>query len=250
MSSENLWGTGGQESPASVVSSTMYESTRVALLSDVLVRARMGTLEADWRTRLTVDQQQTYEPYHDAVELAAQAVLTPEPALWEPGVAGHWRQALDAWYCASLMTLNDGFDLRQQTAGRARRVKVSALVKMYALPLLDDEKRQSLLDKFLASEPLSDFAAANAPAIEVRDRDRLHAWYRASLAVGGQSNDWVSWYRGRIAGWPNREMAARVAANLEEEQFRAEMESPLPEYWQPVPGRRDGHHRDGDTPRG
>ncbi len=233
MSSENHWATGGHESPSSVVSSTLYESNRIALLTDVLVRARMGTLEVDWRERVTVEQQHTYEPYHDAVELAAQAILTPEPALWEPGVAGNWRQALDAWYCASLTALNDGLDLRQQTAGQARRVRVNSLVKMYALPLLDDEKRQALLDKFLAAEPLSDFAAATAPGIEVRDRDHLHAWYRASLAVGGQPNDWVGWYRGRIAGWHNHEMAARAAANLEQDAFRAEMESPLPDYWQP-----------------
>ncbi len=234
MTSENLWGAGGHESPSSVVSSTLYESNRVALLGDVLVRARMGTLEVDWRERVTVEQKQTYEPYHDAIELAAQAVVTPEPALWEPGVAAHWRPALDAWYCASLTVLNDALDLRQQTAGRARRVRVDALVKMYALPLLDDEQRQSLLDKFLAAEPMSDFAAANSPGIEVRDRDHLHAWYRASLAVGGQPNDWVGWYRGRIAGWHNHELAARAAANLENDEFRAEMESPLPEYWQPA----------------
>lgn len=233
MSSENLWAAGGHESPSSVVSSTMYESTRVALLSDVLVRARKGTLEVDWRERVTVEPQQTYEPYQDAVELAVQALVTPEPALWEPGVAGHWRQALDAWYCASLTALNDDLDVRQQTAGRARRVRVDSMVKLYGIPLLDDDKRQALLDKFLAAEPLSDFAAANSPGIEVRDRDHLHAWYRASLTAGGQQNDWVGWYRGRIAGWHNHEMAARAAAILENDAFRAEMESPLPEYWQP-----------------
>jgi hypothetical protein len=210
----------------------MYESTRVALLTDALTRARMGTLDADWRERVTIPQPQNYEPYQDAMELAVQALRTPEPALWEPGVARHWRQALDAWYCASLKALSDGLDLRAQTAGRARRVRVDALVKVYALPMLTDNKRQALLDKFLAAEPLCDFAAAMSPGVEVRDRDRLHAWYRASLDVGGQSNDWVRWYRERITQWQNRELAARAIAELELAQFHAEMRAPLPEYWQ------------------
>jgi len=214
----------------------MFEAERIALLSDVLRKARLGTLDVDWRQRIAVPHRHQYQPYQDAYDLAVLAVLASEPAQWEPGVAGNWRQALDAWYCDSLINLNDSFDLQHDLRKASRRARINSLVSVHRLPVFTADQRQAQADIRLAADRNADFAAATSLGVEVRNRDLSHAWYRASLAAGGEANDWVGWYRTRVADWMDRDIAAVAVAALDDHGFRQELESPLPDYWKPATG--------------
>lgn len=213
------------------LTSALFESARITLLGDALFRARTGSLEPDWRDRVVISGRASYQPYQDAMDVAVRTVLMSDRAGWEPGVAGDWRKALDAWYCACLVNLNDALDMQLEQHKSSRRARFKVLTSAHQWTLLTADQRQSHVDSLLSLDPTVDRAAATSAGVEVRDRDRLHAWYRASLGVGGEANDWMSWYRQRIAGWVNREVAAIAVAELDKPEFREQMEAPLPDYW-------------------
>lgn len=225
------WVNSDKDRVQSRLTSLMFESARIGLLSDALARARTGSLEPDWRGRIVISGRPSYQPYQDAMDVAVQTVLMSDRAGWEPGVAGDWRKALDAWYCACLVNLNDALDVQLEQRKSSRRARFGSLISAHQLTLLTADQRQAHVDSLLSYDPTFDSAAATSIGAEVRDRDRLHAWYRASLAVGGDANDWMGWYRRRIAGWVNREVAAVAEAELDKPEFREQMEAPLPGYW-------------------
>lgn len=232
------WAKRDHDPVQSQLTSLMFESVRIGLLGDALARARTGSLEPDWRERIVVSWRQSYQPYQDALDVAVQTVLVAERAEWEPGVAGDWRKALDAWYCACLVNMNDALDLQLEQRKSSRRVRFQSQISAYKLRVLTAEQRKSHVDSLLSCDAKFDFAAATSLGAEVRDRDRLHAWYGASLVAGGEANDWMGWYRSRIAGWRDRDVAAVAEAELAKPDFREQMESPLPSYWRVVAPQR------------
>lgn len=219
------------EGAQSRLSSLTFEAARVGLLSEALIKARTGSLTPDWRDHIAISRPPVGQPYQDAMDIAVQAILMTDRADWEPGVAGDWRKALNAWYFACLVNKNDALDVQLEQRKSSRRTRTQSLILAHRATLLPADQRQSHVDSVLSHDAKFDSAAAIALSAEVRDRDRLHAWYRASLVAGGDVNDWMSWYRRRIADWGNRDFAAIAEAELDTPEFREQMEAPLPDYW-------------------
>jgi hypothetical protein len=183
------------------LSSLTFEAARVGLLTEALVKARTGSLTPDWRDHITISRRPVGQPYQDAMDIAVRTVLIADRADWEPGVAGDWRKALNAWYFACLVNMNDAIDVQLEQRRSTRRTRTQSLILAHQATLLPADQRQSHVESILSHDAKFDSAAATSLGAEVRDRDRLHAWYRASLVVGGDANDWMDWYRCRVANW-------------------------------------------------
>lgn len=216
----------------SQLTSLTFEAARVGLLSEALFKARTGSLTPDWRDHIAIARRPVGQQYQDAMDIAVRTVLMADCADWEPGVAGDWRKALNAWYFACLVNMNDAIDVQLEQRKSSRRTRTQSLILAHRATLLPADQRQSHVDSILSHDAKLDSAAATSLSAEVRDRDRLHAWYRASLVAGGDANDWMSWYRRRVANWGNREFAAIAEAELDTPEYREQMEAPLPDYWQ------------------
>lgn len=217
--------------------STQVEVTRYRLWSHVLTAARAGTLAPNWRDTLTVeavlysDEGGRRPPaaaastgHCDAEDLALYEVATSPVADWEPHAArGDWRRALDAWYRASLERF-DAYEDAQDRNWAELRDGISP--QLLRTPILGAALRKpSPLDPFMSTF----------------HRDNLGALYRAGLAAGGETNDWIGWYRSRVAQWDttgdqqnNAGLKQAVLASLTDPQSIIEqcneMEK-LPDYW-------------------
>jgi hypothetical protein len=96
----------------------------ISTMRAVLDHARGGDLDPGWRDTLAPPTT----PVATDVEHAEQAVndlRTLSVAAWEPGAAGDWRTALDAWYLARRELIDTAADLNaagqhEQRAGLRR----------------------------------------------------------------------------------------------------------------------------------
>ncbi|WP_084020273.1 hypothetical protein [Mycobacterium avium] len=213
--------------------SAQFAYARYCLLSRLLAAARAGTLDPGWRERLTVDvihereigggpewveffEQVTGRSYveekakdNDAEVLAVHEIVSDPVADWEPYVTnGDWRRALDAWYAAAIELRDYDEDAqlrhRKAIADRLRRTELEKLRSK--LKAASDEFWADHYAKQLnkAEARLLKYVEPHSPSDELYSRilrDELAASYRAGLAAGGETNDWLGWYRTRAARW-------------------------------------------------
>ena len=160
---------------------------RWGLLGSVLRAAREGTLTPDWRGGLDAavaerNRQAAFEADADVAALVVHELSTMSPQPWEPYVAGgDWRAALAAWYRDSLQLHQ--WQWEQQAAEREWRPRW----------LRGSDERHVERERVK----------------HARSRDALEASYRAGLAAGGETEDWIGWYRRRITEtWDRRTAVA------------------------------------------
>lgn len=191
----------------------------------VLMKARAGVLETDWRTTLSPEAHYAAgfprppDPaLLDADALALYEVATAPPSAWEPNAAGgNWRRALTAWRDAAQDLQRHQFRTKRWLSDMTH----SAV----------DQPRAARLDAVL----------------EARALDAIGASYRAGLAAGGDAEDWRGWYRTRIEeSWSSAHdsdyklyhSVARVLAQIDGAQpfvtggDLMTIQEHLPEYWQ------------------
>ncbi|MBU8834476.1 hypothetical protein [Mycolicibacterium goodii] len=222
--------------------SNTVEVARYRFWFHALNAARAGTLTPNWRDTLTVDvlYEMTGSPggrppaaavsigQCDAEDLALYEVVTSPVADWEPYAAGgDWRRALDAWYHESIRRL-DAYEAAQNRHWAELREGMSAqMLRLHPATTVMGAalRKPSPIDEFMSTF----------------QRDRLGALYRAGLAAGGETNDWIGWYRNRAAQWDvtgdaqkHAGMKQAILTDLTEPQSiteqRAAMEK-LPDYW-------------------
>jgi len=203
------------------VTSVTYATARISLIGNVLRSARTGELSENWREALEPPQNAgaTHQMYWDAQALAIQDVRELPRSDWEPYAASTWRQALDAWFLASWSNLDALLDVKADTRVSGRHVRLGTVAMLYRQGL------HSQIDTLFDQQPTLDRTALLELETEIRDRDLLGACYRAGLAAGGESVDWVSWYRACIGRWRNEDLAARALAELEDRAYRAKLEA-------------------------
>lgn len=220
------------------VTTVSYSAKRLGGMAIALWRAREGTLEPDWRERLEPEHANSplvHEMYRDADELAVADLREMPPAAWEPFEGKDWREALEAWYFASLQNLAERSSLAAEGRERGRVTRIRTLIGLHRTLRTSSnqeirEKMQGLIDQYHQLQPTVDRSEALELAVYVRDRAFVDAWYRAGLAAGGEPVDWIGWYQQRIAGWADQQLAARAQESLDDAGFRAEFAS-LPHYW-------------------
>ena len=97
-----------------------YVYARYILFKPILMDARTGTLDPNWRQGLSaapiVAASET--DLEDCNRLAVHDISTMDIQPWEPRADSGWRTALDAWY-AALLELNDSRD-RGDVVARVR----------------------------------------------------------------------------------------------------------------------------------
>jgi hypothetical protein len=202
-----------------------YGFARYMLLRPILMDARSGSLDPNWREHLTLDAL-GYPPearLADSNKLALLEIATMGVQAWEtqpyagPFTGLGWRVALDSWY-AAVLELEDCRD-------RTRR------------PLGGGADAPPEVKRFSASLARSPVVAEqNARLAEGRRRwrDWIGCWYHAGLAAGGLDLDWRGWYRGRIATWTGGDSALEgpsAAGELAKLDSRLDHFETLPAYW-------------------
>lgn len=202
------------------VSRGIYVTMRHMMIGGILSRARLGTLDPNWRTHLL-----TYFPAarSDATKAGATLVQLEATELpvqpWEPYAArGDWREALDAWYSATLALETEC------EAAHAERPR----------PPADDSGGVDWLSGAAAGQQQQSDADRYMRESQQRIRDGLGASYRAGLAAGGVEIDWVTWYRERVATWDDlgrEELRADYRRHQADEQGWRDYLQQLPDYW-------------------
>ena len=142
----------------------------------VLMNARLGLLDPDWRDTLSPEShyaagfpRPTDPALLDADALAIYEVATAPAAVWEPhATGGDWRRALSAW--------RDDARALQRHQFRTKRWLSDMTIPE------GDRPNAARLDALL----------------EARALDAIEASYRAGLAAGGDAENWRGWYRSRI----------------------------------------------------
>jgi len=198
-----------------------YGFARYTLFKPILIDARMGTLNPNWRQGLSADmvggRSEMY--LEDSNRLAVHNLSTMDTQPWEPYSGSGWHMALDAWYAA----LQDVNESRDQTD--AAMIGVEADIPEIALRFPESIARNPVLN---------DFAARVAEGRR-RWRDWEGAWYYAGLAAGGLEVDWRGWYRSRIATWTNGLSGLEGPSAIEEltalEHGDKDHLQSLPAYW-------------------
>ncbi len=81
-----------------------YGFARYMLLRPILMDARSGSLNPQWRDHLTLDALGSPPEAHlsDSNKLALLEIATMGVQAWEPYTGLGWRSALDSWYAAVL----------------------------------------------------------------------------------------------------------------------------------------------------
>nr|WP_181407294.1 hypothetical protein [Mycobacterium celatum] len=135
--------------------------------------------------------------------LALHEIVSSPVAAWEPYVTnGDWRRALDAWYAAAI-ELRDYYEdaqlrHRKAIADRLRRTQLEELRSK--LKAATDEFWAEHYAKQInkAEACLLKYVEPHSPSDELYSRilrDELAASYHAGLTAGGETNDWLGWYR-------------------------------------------------------
>ncbi len=193
----------------------------------VLMNARSGLLDPDWRETLSPAAhyaagfpRPTDPALLDADALAIYEVATAPRSAWEPGAAGgDWRRALSAWQLAAK----------------------------------DLQRHQFRTKRWLTDMTIPDANRPNAArldaVLEARALDAIEASYRAGLAAAGDAENWRGWYRSRITEtWSAADdsdyklfySVDRILAEIDCAQPVITgaplilIQEHLPEYWQPA----------------
>lgn len=214
-------------------SSWQHYRTTGSVWGIVLMKARAGVLDADWRSQLSPAShyaagfpRPTDPALIDADALAIHEVATAPPSAWEPNAAaGDWRRALSAWQAAEQ-------DLQRH------QFRTKRWLRNLTIPESDQPP-----------------AAALDAVLEARALDAIEASYRAGLTAGGDTQDWRAWYRRRIIEtWSAADDSAYgLYYSVERILARIDSGAPivtgadtitiqeyLPEYWQPQPANLTG----------
>jgi hypothetical protein len=220
MSSSYVWETHQQSARM------WYGFARYMLLRPILMGARSGSLDPNWREHLTLDAL-GYPPearLADSNKLALLEIATMGVQAWEtepyagPFTGLGWRVALDSWY-AAVLELEDCHDRTRRPLGGGA----------------DAPPEMKRLIASLARSPLVAEQDARAAEGRRRWRDWTGVWYQAGLAAGGLGVDWRGWYRGRIATWTGGDSALEGPSAAEEltrlDRGRLDHFETLPAYW-------------------
>lgn len=217
-----------------------HADARSRLLIALLTGARQGRLHPHWRQNVSLSAfnltsnaygQDPASPEAiacvDSETLACRHVADIDTQLWEPWAAHDWRTALDSWHTAILDVLEDD----RRSSRELRHPNASPFVEAS--------------DRVVAAFPdhvakITNAARAGVDAyldrIHTYRRDKYDAWYRAGLAAGGETVDWIGWYRARIATWPDDEHSlAGPELALLDNWWHVQQWQSLPDYWTQQP---------------
>jgi hypothetical protein len=191
------------------------------LLRPILVDARTGTLDPNWRQGLSAGMVggALETSLEDSNQLAVHSLSIMDVQPWEPYTGSGWRTALEAWY-AALQEAHDSRDRTDRSVPGSEADAPEAVVRF---------------SETIARNPvLTDFAERAAEGRR-RWRDSECAWYYAGLAAGGLEVDWRGWYRSRIAAWTNGLSSLEGPSAIEEltalEHGDKDHMQSLPAYW-------------------
>lgn len=198
-----------------------YGFARYMLLKPILMDARTGTLDPNWRQGLSTDMigGASETGPEDSSQLAVHAISTMDSQPWEPHTGSGWRTALDAWY-AALLELNDSRDRTERPMPGSDADAPEAVVRF---------------SETIARNPVLTNLADRVAEGRRRWRDCEGAWYYAGLAAGGLEVDWRGWYRSRIVAWTNGLSSLEGPSAIEEltalEHGDKDHMQSLPAYW-------------------
>lgn len=198
-----------------------YGWARYVLLKPILMDARTGNLDPNWRHSLSpaIVGGTSDKALEDSNVLAVHDLSTMGVQPWEPHTGSGWRVALDAWY-AALVEVND-------TRERTEQLMPGAAVDA-------PEVMREFTEAIARNPQLRSFAERAAEGRR-RWRDWEGAWYHAGLAAGGLDDDWRGWYRSRITTWTNGlsplEGPSAIAELTALEHGDKDHMQSLPAYW-------------------
>jgi hypothetical protein len=211
-----------------------YKLERARVLLDALKQARDGSLAPTWRIDLPRSVTGQDELTARALGRVAQSIATMPPLDWEPGVAPHWRQALDAWYSAAQELHAGRFADYLYEHAQVLRSTATGLG-----PLMADVDPQHpeydnpwavVAGKF---QLIRDDELYFATTRYVNERDWLTASYVAGLTAGGVTGlDWRAWLAERAAHrYFDKHFANEVHAQTKMHRGKHPLDLPLPGYW-------------------
>lgn len=237
MVSENIFGEPHPWEPFFVdtdahLSHTHWATMRSVLMRQVLIDARSGRLRQGWRNTLSLPEplaQTSEQRYLDGENLALSEVRELPVALWEPGAASSWREALDSWFQAMRDLLWQASTLRSEMDQVTRQLRHQSLRSALG-DRWGGRNDYGLIDQMISTDPIFDDGAVAVIANSVVDRDRMTAWYLAGRAAGGDDVAWVEWFHERIAKWRNPTAAEWEIASMSQPKYRDELQK-LPRYW-------------------
>lgn len=239
---------GGQLDPGFIpgLRDTSFAYTRYWVLKRLLMRARNGSLNVDWRETLHgewfAEQPARDQAHWDTTTLVLREMIERPRADWEPHMArGDWERALDAWYRESL-ALCDYYEVleawRRHVAIDEQRLRMR--------PRLEDVLARMLSDQPVSWYYYSEFARQTFGRTETFLREMpdptpgsqygerlmriaIGAYYRAALAAAGRQIDWRTWYCEQLVK-VDPEATQTLRASIQKKQSAAWV-TRLPDYW-------------------
>lgn len=224
-------------------------------LSEVLKRARFGTLSPDWRHALTEAVPLgplASRAMKDSSVTAVLEIVTGSPRAWEPGVPCRgWEDALECWYYDSMCVANSVLEHSFSAALRAAESARQARERHYLIHIAGGVPAPRPRD-FAETDHCDQLVGSAVYRWELLRRYQVAvatAEYRAGLVAGGVElpSDWLDWLHVELNNLPS--MAAledgpdldQVRATIEaahQPGYRVQLEK-LPDYWLGQ-GRADG----------
>lgn len=242
---------GGQLDPGFIPGSrdTSFAYTRYWVLKRLLMRARDGSLNVDWRETLHgewfAEQPARDQAHWDTTTLVLREMIERPRADWEPHMArGDWERALDAWYRESL-ALCDYYEVleawRRHVAIDEQRRLVRPRLENVLARMLSDQP----LSRYYYSDARQTFDRTETFLNEMPDptpgsqygerlmRIAVGAYYRAALAAAGRQIDWRTWYCEQLVK-VDPEATQTLRASIQKKQSAAWV-TRLPDYWTTTP---------------